>query len=133
MVLLPYIYDNDIYIYIVRIDQWVMEHQIVYIFMLLHSRLSITETDFSSQTPFIGGYEKKQTSCENITGASLIIRLKVIAHTLEKKYVVYNDNYVIKRIELTHIFRKQGLYNVNELKKWSLFTINVLSNWLSFE
>lgn len=93
-----------------------MGHQIVYISILIYTRLSITETDFFPKHQSLV-VTKKKKSCENITGATLIIRLKVIAHTLDKKkYAVKNDNYVIKRIVLTHIFRKQVLYNVNDLK-----------------
>lgn len=60
-----------------------MGHQIVYISILLYTRLSITETDFFPKHQSLVVTKKK--SCENITGATLIIRLKVIAHTLDKK------------------------------------------------
>lgn len=61
-----------------------MGHQIVYISILLNSRLSITEPDFSPKHQSLV-VTKKKPICENITGATLIIRLKVIAHTLDKK------------------------------------------------
>lgn len=45
---------------------------------------------FETETEFFPKHQslvvtKKKPICKNITGATLIIRLKVIAHTLDKK------------------------------------------------